>query len=151
MRGLYIRYNSLITHNSSLIAHHSSLIAHHLSLPSSHSPLNISLYPICNLSRLFSASMTLAQTLSAPRSGEPRIGVRGSPAARVKIMRKSAVHGIKEDANGKQEKRGMGGKANQGLVLDRKKGDRIFFFRLDHLRGGGRDNSGSKAQTANLP
>ena len=46
---------------------------------------------------------------------------------------------------------GMGGKANQGLVLDRKKGDRIFFFRLDHMCGCSADNSGTKAQTANLP
>jgi hypothetical protein len=45
----------------------------------------------------------------------------------------------------------VGGKAKQRLVLDRKKGEKVFFFKFDHMCGCGADNSGPKAQAANLP
>ncbi len=35
--------------------------------------------------------------------------------------------------NDKQEWRSVGRKANQGSVLDREKGDKILFFRLDRM------------------
>jgi len=35
--------------------------------------------------------------------------------------------------NDEQEWRSVGGKANQGLVPDREKGDKILFFRLDRM------------------
>ena len=60
-------------------------------------------------------------------------------------------HARKDGPNGEQKRGSVGGKAKQRLILDGKKGEKIFFFRLDHMCGCGADNSGPKTQAANLP